>query len=99
MKSFFISIYFVLSLFHTPILQETRKTTATFDGYVNNQFKFTNSEGNSFTFHSISDTAKNTFDLTQDKFKGVLFYISFEMIQTQDKTSPKYTIVGLKKLE
>ncbi|MGB3149915.1 MAG: hypothetical protein WBB27_04565 [Maribacter sp.] len=49
----------------------------TFNGYEDGIFSFTDTDGYSIDFHHISEEAKATFDLTQDKFKGKLFQITF----------------------
>lgn len=92
MKTFFISLFLIASTISTMVSQETEKMKGTFNGYEDGIFSFTDTDGYSIEFHHISDVAKATIDLSQEKFKGKLFQITFIGETEMDDQNEEITV-------
>ncbi|MBD1259390.1 hypothetical protein HZY62_02225 [Maribacter polysiphoniae] len=99
MKTLFITLFLIVSNLGGATLQETEKMTATFDGIEDGIYYFTDADGFSNEFQHISEDALNSFDLSDAKYKGQTFiitYISETETDDLDEEISVNTITGLK---
>ena len=102
MKAILIPIFFVITTNTNFTGQETESMAGTFNGYEDSIFNFTDTDGYSMEFNHISDEAKDMVDLTDDKYIGKLFQVTFTSeseIDDQDEEMTVNTITAIKMLE
>ncbi len=102
MKTLFISLLLVVTSLSKTLPQETETMTATFDGYEEGTYYFTDSDGYSNEFSHLSNAAKKVYDLTTDNFVGSIFQITYTSeieIDDSDEEININTIVALKRME
>ena len=102
MKTLFISLVLIFSSFSVPIVQESEQVTATDVGMEDDVYYFTDTDGFSMEFHNINQEALDSFDLSDDKYKGAVFtitYISEPEIDELDEEVMVNSIIGLKMMQ
>lgn len=102
MKTLFISLLIVVTSLSNTLPQETETMSATFDGYNEGTFYFTDGYGYSNEFSHLSNAAKTMYDLTSDEFVGIIFQITYTSeieIDDSDEEININTIVALKRME
>ena len=98
----FVFLFLIASSIHGPLLQESEKMTATFNGIEDGIYSFTDADGFSNEFQNITQEALNSFDLSDDKYKGQLFtitYFSETDIDELDEEILVTTITALKLIQ
>lgn len=99
MKTLFISLLLVVSSLSASLNQDTETMTATFDGYEEGSFYFTDSDGYSTAFSQLSDEARKLYDLTTEEYVGSTFMVTYTSeteIDDLDEEVTMTTIVALK---
>ncbi|WP_282049349.1 hypothetical protein [Maribacter aquivivus] len=76
MKSLLIVLFVAVSSL-TSYGQDTSTMNATYVGYVDGAYVFSDSEGYNAEFTNITDNVANEFDLNSQKFVGKQFTITF----------------------
>lgn len=71
--------FFALLCFVSVKSQETLSIKATFFGHEEGFYYFTDYNDNSFFFEGLDDAAKEKFNLTQKKFIGKKFNITYRV--------------------
>lgn len=102
MKTLFISLMLVVSSLTTAPSQETEKMTATFDGYEDGTYYFTDSDGYSTEFNQLSNEARKLYDLSTEEFVGSTFEITYTSeteVDDLDEEIIVTTIIDLKLVE
>lgn len=102
MKTLFISLLLVVSSLSMTLSQETETMTATFDGYEEGTYYFTDSDGYSNEFDQLSNAVKKMYDLSSEKFVGSTFQITYTSeseIDDSDEEITINTIIALKLME
>lgn len=102
MKTLFISLMLVVSSLTTVPSQETEKMTATFDGYEDGTYYFTDSDGYSTEFNQLSNEARKLYDLSTEEFVGSTFVITYTSeteVDDLDEEIIVTTIIDLKLVE
>ena len=102
MKAILISVFLLITTMNGLTVQETESMAGTFNGYEDSIFSFTDTDGYSMEFNHISDEAKVTIDLTDNKYIGKLFQVTFTSeseIDDQDEEMTVNTITAIKILE
>ncbi|WP_111684552.1 hypothetical protein [Winogradskyella tangerina] len=101
MKIFSIVILALVTIVSSDFKQETKLLTATYDGFEDGIFYFTDSvdEDETYEFEKIEDGVLKTFDLKDKKFEGKTFNISYTIETKTDETEDEYEIWTIVKLE
>lgn len=83
-------------------IQQTEKTTATFDGYEEGAYYFFDNEGYIFEFFEIESKVLKKYDLKSGKYDGKTFEISIINqieLNEDDEEYTVSTIVDLKLID
>ncbi|WBU89092.1 hypothetical protein [Cellulophaga omnivescoria] len=59
-------------------LVSTESVTATYDGFENETYQFSDEDGATLEFQGLSSEALGKYDLTDESFKGKTFIITYE---------------------
>lgn len=70
--------------------QETLNIKATYDGYEEGFYYFTDYNDNSFYFEGVDAAAKEKFDLTKKSFIGKKFNITYKVETTKGEYGEEY---------
>lgn len=98
MKTLLITFLTLITFFNTEKIEEIKTITATFDGYENGIYSFSDADKEIYYFNRIEDTVSKKFDLTGLDFVGDNFKISYRIELEDTKTNKKeivHTIVSL----
>ena len=98
MKTLFITLLLLVSGLNTPVIQDSEKVNATFEGLENGIYFFTDTDGFSIEFEHISQEALDSIDLSDDTYKGKMFtvtYVSETEIDEMDEEIVVNTIIAL----
>jgi hypothetical protein len=98
MKSILVVLFVALSSFGNLNVQETDKMNATFAGYEDGMYVFTDSDGYQSEFNYVSQDVSQQFDLTDKQYVGKQFTITYTVdteIDEEDEEIQVSTIVGL----
>ncbi|MFD0862046.1 hypothetical protein ACFQ1M_07490 [Sungkyunkwania multivorans] len=82
--------------------QETVTVLLSFDGYEEGVYYFTDEDENSYEFEEIESKASARFDLTDEKYKGKIFKVTYKVMTEIDELEEEYdsyVIVDLKLAE
>jgi len=82
--------------------QETVTIQATFDGYTEGIYSFTENDELLYEFQKIEDAASTKYDLTEDQYIGKTFNVTYTIeteIDNDDEEYQVYSIVDLKLVE
>lgn len=102
MKTVLLAMLLTASSISNLMVQETEKTIATYVGYEDSLYSFTDKDGYSIEFNHISDEAQKAYGLTDKKYVGKLFQITYVSETETDELDEDITvnsIVALKYLE
>lgn len=92
MKALFITLLALISLVGLETNQDKITMKATFDGYEDETFYFTDEEESSYEFQKIDPVAIKKYDLNDDKFKGKKFEVTYTIETDLDENDDEYTI-------
>jgi len=92
MKTLFISLLAIISFVGLETNQDEITIKATFDGYEEETFYFTEEEESSYEFQKIDPVASNKYNLQDDKFKGKKFEVTYMTETDLDENDDEYTI-------
>lgn len=101
MKTIFLCFFMLFSTANQKV-QETETVVATFNGYEDGVFFFTDDNGYSIEFQNLSPEARQQFDLTDDGLIGFLFEVTFNRDTELDEMEDEVVvnnIVGLLQLQ
>lgn len=102
MKTLIIA-FFALSLMSGKVaVQDTDTIKAVFNGYEEEIYYFSGENDNSYEFQRIEEVAMNQYDLTDTKYKGETFEVSYKIETETDDDDEEYSIyviVNLKLIE
>ena len=99
MKTLVMSLLLLIASLTTVPSQETETMTATFDGYEEGSYYFTDSDGYSTEFNQLSNEARKLYDLSTEEFVGstfVITYTSESEVDDLDEEIAVTTIIDLK---
>lgn len=99
MKTLFVFLIATLALSTATVAQEAETVKATFNEYSEGTYYFTDSDDFSIEFEYISKEVQSQFNLAEEKFKGKLFLITYEVDTEDDEDGDSIavnTIIGLK---
>jgi len=102
MKIKFILITLLITTVSFGILQDIIKVKATFDEYDDGIFSFSDEEEGGYAFQRIDSVATSKYDLTDTKYVGKTFMVSYRIeteIDEDDETYEIYAIMDLKLIE
>lgn len=97
MKSILIVLFVAISSL-TTFGQDTSTMNATYEGYINGAYVFTDSEGDSVEFNNAVSAVTSMYDLNSQKFIGKQFSITFTIdseLDEDDEEIQVSTIVEL----
>ncbi|MGB2758902.1 MULTISPECIES: hypothetical protein [Maribacter] len=97
MKSLLIVLFVAVSSF-TTFGQDTGTMNATYEGYSNGVYSFTDDEGEIVEFNNVTNEVSSKYDLTSQKFVGRQFSITFTVdseLDEDDEEIQVSTIVDL----
>lgn len=92
MKTIFITLLAFISIVGLGINQDKITIKATFDGYEDEVFYFTDEDENSYEFQKIDPTASNKYDLKDEKFNGKIFEVIYTIETDLDENDDENTI-------
>ncbi|MFS4417231.1 hypothetical protein [Maribacter sp. 2307ULW6-5] len=100
MKALLISLFLMMALEAPTVAQDENVLMAYYDGKVANQYVFKNENDHKMHFHAILDAVKEEVNLDeQEKFKGLLFEVSFQNAAADGRPGQERTIVGLQLMQ
>lgn len=102
MKTVLLAMLLTASSISNLMVQETEKTVATYVGYEDDFYNFTDKDGYSIEFHHISDEALKSYELSDKKYIGKKFQITFITETETDELNEDIntnTIVALKLMD
>ena len=102
MKTLFVDLIAIISQVNLEKHQDTMTVKATFDGYEDGTYYFTDEEGGTYEFQKIVAEASKKFNLTDEKFNEKVFNVTYKMETELDENEEEYaiyTIVDLKLIE
>ena len=79
--------------------QQTATIKATFDGYTEGVYSFTENDELLYEFQKIEDAASMKYDLTDDQYIGKNFNVTYTIeteVDNDDEEYQVYSIVDLK---
>tara|TARA_R110002073_G_scaffold279026_1_gene442798 strand:- start:27370 stop:27678 length:309 start_codon:yes stop_codon:yes gene_type:complete len=102
MKTLFVVLIAIISQINLEKNQDTMTVKATFDGYEDGTYYFTDEEGATYEFQKIVAEASKKFNLTDEKFNEKVFNVTYKMDTELDENEEEYaiyTITDLKLIE
>ncbi|ANH61505.1 hypothetical protein [Dokdonia donghaensis] len=96
MKTLFIALFTLTTIAYNTT---SETVTATFTGYSDETYYFTDSDDLTYAFESISAKAAQEFDLTQDTYKGQQFKITFTTSTELNEDDEEYDMLSITALE
>lgn len=102
MKTLAITIFALISFLNVENKADIKVITATFNGFENGIYTFSDANNELYYFNRIDDTVTEKFDLTGLDFEGDKFKISYkiELEDTEDDNKEiVHIIVGLELLK
>jgi hypothetical protein len=99
MKTLFITLFAFISLNGLQTNQDKITVNATFDGYEDETYYFTDEEDGVYEFQKIDSVASSKYDLQNAKFKGEKFEVTYTIETDLDENDDEYslyTILDLK---
>ncbi|MDC6362919.1 MULTISPECIES: hypothetical protein [Flavobacteriaceae] len=101
MKTIFFMFLSLTALMGKPTIQDS-VVEATFNGYVDEMYEFTDADGSTYGFAEIEASAAQKYDLDSTDLVGKLFRVTYKMdtaVDEEDEEYDIYVIVDLKVLE
>lgn len=101
MKTIFLMFLSLATLLEVPTTQESI-VEATFNGYVEDLYDFTDADGSTYGFAEIEPSAAQKYDLDSTDSVGKLFRVTYKVDTAIDEDEEEYdilVIVDLKVLE
>ncbi|MBU2938580.1 hypothetical protein KO494_03410 [Lacinutrix sp. C3R15] len=96
MKTLLIA-FFALSTFIS--IQDTETIYATFDGMENEVYYFSDEADTTHVFDAIADEAAKKFDLTNERFNGKTFKITYSTETIMDEMDDQIEVLTIENLE
>ncbi|MDV7140873.1 hypothetical protein R3X28_18420 [Maribacter sp. TH_r10] len=85
MKTLFISLFLIVNGLGGAIVQESEKITATYEGFEDGTYYFTDNDGFSNEFQHVTEGVLESYDLTDEMYKGKLFIVTYiSEVETDD---------------
>jgi len=97
MKTLLIALIVLVSIAATT--QDKTTVKATFDGLENEVYYFSDNAETTHAFDAINEEANKKFDLTNEKFKGQLFNITYTTESITDDMENKIEVLTIVDLE
>jgi len=101
MKTVSMVLFSLVMIFTGDKLQDTKTVKAIFDDYEDGTYYFTDSsdEDESYTFEKIEEDVTKSFDLTDKKYKGQTFNITYKVETEIDESEDESEMWIIVKLE
>ena len=94
-----ILLFTLASLGFTKKSQELLTMKASFDGYEDGFYYFTNEEDDNFYFETVSKEASEKYDLLKEDFIGKTFEVSYKIETKTDENNDEYESYIIVKLQ
>lgn len=98
MKIISILLFALMTMSNTIAPKQTEVLKATYDGYEDEIYYFSNEE-DTYEFKNIDSKILKTFDLTSEKFEGQDFNITYKVEKTVDEDDEETEMWIISKLE
>ena len=98
MKTLLIA-FFVLGSISFTSIQDKTTITATFDGIENEAYYFSDDADTMHVFDAISEEATKKFDLTNEKYNGQSFKITYVTESIMDEMENTMEVLTIEDLE
>ncbi|WP_452226911.1 hypothetical protein [Lacinutrix cladophorae] len=98
MKTLLITLVTIVSLSFSNI-QDTSTVHATFDGIENEAYYFSDDEDTVHVFDTVSEEVTKTFDLTDEKYNGMKFKITYSTETIIDEMEDEIIMLTIVNLE
>jgi len=101
MKTLHVILIALATFTNGFINQDTETVNATFDNYEDGTYYFTdnNDESEFYTFEKIEDDVLKSYDLTDKKYEGKTFNVTYRIETEIDDSDDEYNIWIIVKLE
>jgi len=99
MKTLFIFILTLTSFISVENKQEVETITATYDNFEDGSYFFTDKEDNFYEFQKVEEEASKKYDLTDTKYYGKTFTLSFKIVTQTDEEGEEYSIFSIQDLK
>jgi len=102
MKTLAIILVTFTTLLGIEKVQDKITIKATFDGYQDEIYFFSDADEGAYEFQSIDSVASKKYDLSDEKFKGKVFEVTYSTefdIDDNDEEYTLYTILDLKLIQ
>ena len=99
MKKLMILLFTMASFAFVNQQEEKLTIKATFDGFEEGIYYFTDEEDNSFYFESVSKEAIEKYNLLKEEFLGEMFKVTYKIETKTDEYDEEYESYAIIKLE
>ncbi|APQ18065.1 hypothetical protein [Maribacter hydrothermalis] len=99
MKSILIVLFVAITSFTTTYGQNTETMNGTYEGYIDEMYVFTDSDGYRAEFTNVSNEISTKFELTSDTYVGRQFMITFTVDTELDEDEEEIQISTIVNLE
>lgn len=98
MKTLWITL-FVLGTFTFSSIQDKTTVKAIFDGIENEAYYFSDDADTTYVFDAINDETTKEFDLTNEKYNGQIFKITYTTETVMDEMENELKVLTIEDLE
>ncbi len=77
MKTIGIAFFVLVSSFFTPVQDEIETITATYVGFADGEYYFTQQDGKEITFQGVKESARGIYDLMSNKYTDEKFEVEY----------------------
>jgi hypothetical protein len=98
MKTLF-TIFTLISLITVNTTQENITIKAAFDGFEEGYYYFSDDDDNTYSFEEIKEEALKKYDLTEEKFIGKYFKVTYKTETKTDEYDEEYEAYVIVNLE
>jgi hypothetical protein len=99
MKTLFILIMTLTSFISLENKQEVETITATYDNFEDGSYFFTDKDDNFYEFQKVEEEANKKYDLTDTKYYGKTFTLSYKIVTQIDEEGEEYSIFSIQDLK
>ena len=99
MKTIFMGLFSIFMLVNIGYSQETKTLTATFDGYEEGIYYFSEGENDFYDFGKINAEVLKKFDLNSEEYHNKKFKITYKEETIINEDDDEYEVWTIVKLE
>jgi len=99
MKTILLGLFSIVMFVSYGQEQKNKTVTATFNGYDEGVYYFSNGDEDSYDFEKVDAKVLKAFDLKSDKFVDKKFKITYKEEKSKDEDGEEYEIWVIVKLE